>query len=247
MSPLALICIVVILAVGGLSLYVYLPIADAIAKGKVLMTESSPYTQTPTSPTMTILVMGDSTAVGTGATPGTSVAGRLGADFPQATITNDSKNGEKLDEFLRHLQARKDERYDLIVFQIGANDIVGLTPESKIASELAEALALAHTIAKHTIVMCAGNIGLSPTFRWPLSALYTARSRTVLASYATSVATYPEMRYVNLFHEHGQEIFETDPKRYYALDHFHPSSDGYGVWYVGVRQALVSLSLLSNP
>lgn len=190
---------------------------------------------------MRILVMGDSTAVGAGGTPEESIAGRLGADFPQAIIVNDSKNGQKLEGFLAALRAHREEKYDLIVFQIGANDIVGLTSEASIRKNLLTALTYANDMASHTIILSAGNIGLAPVFKWPLSVFYSSRSYAVRSLYQEEIKKYPQMRYIDLYHDRAHEPFNTDVDRFYAADHFHPSGAGYGIWYAQIREALSSL------
>ncbi len=187
---------------------------------------------------MRILVMGDSTVVGTGGRPEESIAGRLGARYPEAMIVNDSENGLKLEAFLDRLEVRTEERYDLVVFQIGANDVIGMTPEEDIRARLTTALEQASVMAPHIIVICAGNVGLAPVFRWPLSALYTERSRSVRKLYLEVIALYPTARYVDLFNEREDEPFNKDIERYYAADRFHPSGDGYGIWFEKVEAAL---------
>ncbi len=245
MHPLAVLLTLLLIVAVALVLYDYLPIADSLTKTRPLVAAAQAYEQSPANPTMRILVIGDSTAVGVGATPETSVAGRLGREFPNALIVNDSKSGRKLDEFLERLRARAQERYDLIVFQIGANDIVQRTPEKRVEELLGEALGIAETMAPHTLVMCAGNVGLAPVFKWPLSSLYTARSRSVLTRYQHRIMAYPEMRYVDLYNERKDEVFNMDIEKYYAADRFHPTGDGYGVWYEKLRGQIVSVGLLA--
>ncbi len=215
----------------GYAGYVAFPVVSSLRETKELMREARPYAQSPADPTMRILVMGDSTAVGTGSAPEESIAGRLGARYPGALIVNESENGMKLEEFVRRINAREGERYDLVVMQIGANDIVGLTSERDIRARLGEALGRADSLAPRTIVICAGNVGLAPVFKWPASALYTARARSVRALYLEEVAKHPSARYVDLFNEREDEPFNKDIDRYYARDHFHPSGAGYGIWF----------------
>jgi len=237
---------ILLIALAIFLLYLFVPIALAIKNTKPLMEASAPYTQAPENATMRILVMGDSTAVGTGGRPEESIAGRLGKDYPHATIVNDSENGLKLKPFVERLRARSEEHYDLIVFQIGANDIVMFTPTKHIEGRLREALAIARTMAPNTIVLCAGNVGLAPVFKWPLSLMYTERTRPILEKYEANIAEYPEMRYVDLFNERKDEPFNKDPKRFYAKDGFHPSGDGYGIWYEKVREAIDSLEPITR-
>ena len=74
------------------------------------------------------LVIGDSTAVGAGAAnQNDSIAGRLGSDYPEANIANLGVNGSKTHELIVRLTSLGDKRYDFILIQIGANDIVRRT------------------------------------------------------------------------------------------------------------------------
>ena len=228
------------------AVYISLPIRRAVSLGRGLVNESKAYTQTPENSTMKILVIGDSTAVGTGAPYGHSVAGYLGKDLPQARVVNDSKNGMKIDEFLTRLQARKEEHYDLIVFQIGGNDIVRLTPATDIENSLEQALTLTDTMASTTLVICSGNVGLAPTFKWPLSILFEVRSRDVFKHYAQTTLKHPQSHFINLYKNREDDIFLTDIPKYYAPDHFHPSGDGYAIWYTEVRKELVRLEILTS-
>ncbi len=52
------------------------------------------------------------------------------------------------------------------------------------------------------------------------------------------VLKHPSTMYVDLFRERKDEIFNTDIPRYYAPDLFHPSGDGYGVWYSSLKALL---------
>lgn len=63
---------------------------------------SRPLQRTPVQPSLRLLVVGDSTAVGTGATvPEASVAGLLGLAFPRLQIDNRARDGAKLVSLFR--------------------------------------------------------------------------------------------------------------------------------------------------
>ena len=89
----------------------------AVAAGALLLTACAPwrmwtaadlardaqaYTAQPTQPTQRVLVVGDSTAVGTGAaTPAESLPGLIGQQHPQWHIDNLAANGAKFEEIGR--------------------------------------------------------------------------------------------------------------------------------------------------
>jgi len=41
-----------------------------------------------------------------------------------------------------------------------------------------------------------------------------------------------------LFKVAEEDIFLTDVDKYYASDYFHPSGDGYGIWYKDIKNKL---------
>ncbi len=219
------------------AVYVWQGVRRSIDLSVALIAKTSPYEQHPLAVGSRILVAGDSTAVGVGAEPAESIAGRLGKDFPQADITNIGVSGLRL-EGLQALLEKHQGKYDLVVLQIGANDITGRTPYEVIRKNLDQVLVQAATLGTETLVLTAGNVGLSPVFRWPLGPYITARTRVVRTIFMEVVAKQPNAAYVDLFEEKEEDTFSTDIDRYYAPDYFHPSGDGYGVWYKKVRAKL---------
>ena len=236
-SPTATWIIVVVVVIIGYIAYVAYPIYKAIHQTKYLMAEAVPYQQDPPNAKFSILMAGDSTAVGTGAaTPAGSTAGLIGAEYPDASISNIGVNGLKLDGLLQKFQEMPTTtQYDLIVIQIGANDIVGFTPLSKVSSELSQGLVLARQHAKHVVVLTAGDVGLAPVFRFPLSYIFEQRTLAVRKIFMSEIAQYQNVSYVDLFKYRNDEIFNTDIPKYYAADHFHPSAAGYAVWYQSIK------------
>jgi len=90
-----------------------------------LIARVTPYEQ-PGGGAGSILFVGDSTGYGTGAgRSASSVAGQLGNAYAWYTITNNSSNGRAIagaQQVIDKLGA--DDRHDLIVFQMGANDML---------------------------------------------------------------------------------------------------------------------------
>ncbi len=189
-----------------------------------------PYEQHPDNPTMKILVAGDSTGVGTGAKSSKdSIAGRLGKDFPSADIRNISKNGITTEELRKKLDRLAEGQYDLIVVQIGANDVTKFTSKEKVAREIKLVLDYAGAHATSVILLTAGNMGLSPVFRAPFSNYITSRTLMVREIFQSEASVRPSVTYIDLFKEVEDDTFSKDIDKYYADDLFHPSSDGYGV------------------
>ena len=215
------------------------PIRQAIQISTTIIDTTEPYEQTPENPVARILVAGDSTAYGTGAADSRySIAGRIGQLYPDASITNVSINGLRLAGLNELLKKHSADRYDLIVFQIGANDVTGFTSQADVKTELRNALSYAQVQADSTIVITSGNVGLSPVFHPPLSQLLSWRTRVVRSIFMETVAEYETATYVDLYKDKANDEFSTDINRYYAPDLFHPSGDGYGLWFREVEPVL---------
>ena len=243
----AVIDVAVLLAVLYFA-YEWHRISASIRISRVLIAKAIPYEQHPQNSQMRILVAGDSTAVGIGAaTSEQSIAGKLGARYPSADIENVSKSGrtlEGLQEALStHLSATSS--YNIILLQIGANDVTGLTSKGHIRFRLDGVLSLATSHTKQLFVMTAGNVGLSPVFGFPLRLLFTQRSLMVRSVFMTEVAKYTNATYLDLYKSKENDPFTQDIPRYYAADLFHPSGEGYGLWYEEL-QKVIDLRILSS-
>jgi len=219
------------------------PIRRAIKVSKTIEENSLAYEQNPKDAVKNILVLGDSTAVGTGASkPEDSIAGRLGKDFPNATIKNISKNGLKIMELSNIIKdlPESDEKYDLLIIQIGANDITFFSSKKEIKDNLDSVLEFANENSNKTLILTSGDIGSSPVFKFPVSYIYTKRTRNIQSIFREKIKNYDSVSYVDLFTKENNDLFNNQPQKYYAKDFFHPSSDGYGVWYNSTKSHLVS-------
>jgi lysophospholipase L1-like esterase len=188
------------------------------------------------------LVIGDSSAVGVGASKSAdSIAGRIGADYPQASITNLGVNGAKTAELLPRLESLE-LHYDFILIQIGGNDIVRRTDLSELESSIDAILeeALKHT--DQLVLMTSGNVGTSKLLPYLTRWFFTQRTRDVREIFMNAAKKH-DVEYVDLFREKSDDPYAQDPAKYYSADFFHPSSDGYEDWYQFVSAKLEEISL----
>jgi lysophospholipase L1-like esterase len=233
------IVVILVFAAGIYAAFVLRTLMRSIAISKRLIAKGDPYEQHPQDSRQRILFAGDSTAVGVGTSDNrNSIAGRIGAQYPRADIRNIAVSGDRLADLekrLASLEMHEGMRYDLIFLQIGANDITHFVPYAAMRAQLSRILATSAQSGERTIVLTAGNIGLSPAFKWPLSQIMTARTRKTRMIFKRVIERHAHMSYVDLYHEAGDEIFNTDIARYYAVDLFHPSDDGYGVWFAKLK------------
>lgn len=188
---------------------------------------------------MRILVLGDSTAYGTGAeTPQGSTAGRLEILYPWSDITNISVNGLKIAGLLALMDMMdENEKFDIILVQIGANDIMRMTPMWDICSWIYEIITRLKPLGDTIILLHSGNIGEVPFFPFFLKPLMTARSSQVYRIYQ-KIALEKQINYVDLIHSPIQQAFTKYPRRYYAGDFLHPSNDGYSLWMMEIEKFL---------
>lgn len=187
-----------------------------------------------------ILFLGDSTAVGTGAASNTqSTAGYFGQDFPDADITNISRNGKKLSGLLKEFDPKAFGHYNLVVIQIGANDILKFTPMRTIERDVIAVIERAKIAGDHVVILHSGNVGLAPIFTWPFDAILTERSRRVRAIYMREAKLHGAL-YADLFSERSNDLLLSDVSHYYSPDHLHPSGYGYRWWYERIRQTLAA-------
>jgi lysophospholipase L1-like esterase len=194
-----------------------------------------------------VLVLGDSLAVGCGATrPEDSIAGQIAQEFPQVTIVNRARNGARTADALEQLEADPHQRYDLILINVGGNDILKRTPFRTLPGRIDALLAAARRRSEHVIVTTTPNIGLVPMFFAPLSWWLTRRSRQLRDLFALACKKHGA-HYVNFFHPRSTDPFCRETRRYYAPDLLHPSTDCYRYVYATIRAATPLARVLAQP
>ncbi|MDP3354858.1 MAG: SGNH/GDSL hydrolase family protein [Polaromonas sp.] len=194
-----------------------------------LARQSEPFQVTSVGATARLLVVGDSTGVGTGASaPAASVAGLIARDHPLLTVVNRARDGARFSDIAAQLES--EAKFDVILVLGGGNDVIRLTRDELLEQDIARAAELARTRARLVIFMPAGNVGSSPFFFVPWSWLMTERSRK-LHAFVRQAATDNGALYVNLFKEKADDPFARRPDELHARDALHPSDAGYSLWY----------------
>jgi lysophospholipase L1-like esterase len=192
-----------------------------------------------------ILVAGDSTGYGTGASSEYgSIAGRIGGQFKQYAIENISKNGLTLSGLSSRLaELAPSDEFEIIVLQIGGNDVLRKTPIDEVKISLQKVFDTAHLHTQKIVVISSGNVGgaaLFSPYGSPKSKEYEMQTLKVREAFMV-LAKKNNAHYVDLFVEPKDDVFMQEPKKYLAIDGLHPSSDGYAVWYEKLHPALVEL------
>jgi lysophospholipase L1-like esterase len=204
---------------------------------------SEPFQASPGAPVASLLVVGDSTAVGTGASsPQHSLAGLIGRGNPALRIVNRAADGAKYEDFAHQL-AQSDERFDVVLVLGGGNDVIRLTGIEKLRQDVRRTVELARQRGRTVVLMPPGNVGHAPFFWPPLSWLMTQRSQS-LHAVVREAAQATGARYVNLYQPKSQDPFAQRPKELHARDGLHPSDAGYRQWMQELdRQAALRAQL----
>lgn len=195
---------------------------------KDLAKASEPLQRSVAAPSARLLIVGDSTAVGTGASsPATSLAGLLANTYPGLNIENRAKDGATVADLPAQLDGAG--RVDIVLIQAGGNDVIKLHSLDSVRMDLDRTVRLAREKAQHVVLMPSGNVGNAPFFFPPVSWLMTSRSRD-LHTIVRETAAREGVVYVNLFKEKADDPFVKKPELN-ARDGLHPSDAGYRVWY----------------
>lgn len=187
-----------------------------------------------------VLILGDSTGVGIGASrPEESIAGLIAADFPDADIVNVSASGARVADAVA--QASKcvalGWRFDLALLHVGGNDILRATPVDRLAAACEALAAELPRVAEGTVWLGPANIGQVPLFPPPFSWWYAVRSRAAIAVFADCAARH-EFAFVDFAAAEHKARFADSPRRHFADDGLHPNSSSYSYGYGHARRAI---------
>ena len=187
-----------------------------------------------------ILILGDSTGVGVGASlPEESIAGLLAIDFPRSDIANISVSGARVGDALAQA-ARCNSlgmRFDVAVLHIGANDIVRGTPTEELADSCEKLMLELERLARRTVWLGPPDLSIAPLFRPPYAWVIGARSRAATAVYARSAARH-HVSFVDFSAPPHSIHFRRRRDQHFASDGFHPNSSTYRYAYRSAREAL---------
>jgi lysophospholipase L1-like esterase len=218
----------VALAAGAALLLVSGCAAWRIGQASDLARQSEPLQHRPADAVLRMLIVGDSTGVGTGASsPQTSLAGLLASAYPRLHIDNRARDGATFEGVLGQLGGS--ERYDLVLIQAGGNDVIRLRSEDDVRADIDRVTQLARARSERVLVMPAGNVGNAPFFIAPASWYMTSRARTLHALVREAAQRHGAV-YVNLFKEAADDPFTKQPGLH-AVDGLHPSDAGYRLWF----------------
>jgi lysophospholipase L1-like esterase len=201
--------------------------ASRLWRAAELARASTPLQAVPSSAALRLLLVGDSTAVGTGASSGqTSLAGLLAQSYPNLLIDNRAQDGARFDGVVEQLSAGG--RFDFVLIMAGGNDVMRFRNADATRADIDRAATLAQGLAPRVAFLPAGNVGNAPFFFPPVSWLMTSRARELHAA-VQAAAARTGAAYVNLFKPPEDDPFVQRPGLH-AADGLHPSDAGYRVW-----------------
>lgn len=214
-------------------------IAIILLTNKTLAVTSDPYSSKKES-SEKILILGDSTAVGTGASkPEDTIGGMLARDFPNAQIVNVGVNGSTVSDLPRQIARVADQKFNLIVISSGGNDTWKFSRMETIRNHLYQVLMKAISLSDHQVVFLVNNnVGFGPFPKF-ISAILTRRARKI-TEIIESVAIAQRIPVIDLFSSDRDNPFLKNPTGLLASDGIHPSSEGYAVWYRRMWRELVA-------
>jgi len=216
-----------------------------IYQGMKISEQSSAFEIKPPEALRKILVVGDSTGVGTGATdPADSIAGRISRDYSHVEIINISEDGAKASDVLDQLKSVDENDFDLVLVQTGGNDILRFTLLDSLKNTISDVLHAARRVAPDVIFISTGNVGNAPAFFPPINWIYTKRTQKVRSVFML-VSREKGIEYVDLFQDKGKDPFVQDPDRFFTSDLLHPSSQGYAMWYEELKAQTSLPAILS--
>lgn len=207
---------------------------------KKLSANAKAYQQPNPNAKYSVLFIGDSTGVGTGAEdPTVTVAGYLGKDHPNYEITNLAKNGAHAKDLVANLNSQKDKKFNLIVINVGGNDILQFVNLDQFTKDLSKVLDLAKTMSDNVVLFTTGDVGKSRFFPPLVGKIFTARALKV-RQIAKDETKQKGLLYVDLF-ENGKDL--TFDQNMHSADQLHLNGAGYQYWYKRLLQTLDSANI----
>jgi lysophospholipase L1-like esterase len=198
-----------------------------LVRAAELARQSTPLQAEPARPALRLLMVGDSTAVGTGASsPQASLAGLLAHAYPHLAIENRARDGARFEGVVEQLEVGG--RFDLVLIMAGGNDVMRMRDADATRADIDRSVRLAQGLAPQVAFLPAGNVGNAPFFFPPISWLMTSRARTLHADVQSAAARTGAV-YVNLFKAAADDPFVQRPGLH-ASDGLHPSDAGYRLW-----------------
>lgn len=175
--------------------------------------------------------LGDSTAVGYGATHGSYVVrlhARLRTRWPSLALHNLAQNGATSSDVVRtQLPALRALRPALVTIGVGVNDLTRQIPAERMAANLVRIIDGARALGAAVVVANLPDVALAPAVPGYLRDAIRARVNEANAAIA-AVARDRAVEVVDLY-AHSHRDVPAHPELF-SSDGFHPSDVGQAAW-----------------
>lgn len=177
--------------------------------------------------------LGDSTAAGVGATEAAAaVPRRVALSVAKALrrpvdLTSVAVSGARVGDVLADQVPGVPADAELVVVDVGANDVTHLTSKGDFRSTYEQVLDALPESAR-VVLLGVPDMGAPPRLAQPLRAIAGVRGGT-LDSVVADLAVQRDLGYVDIAGETGPR-FRDDPGALFAADGYHPSDAGYELW-----------------
>ncbi len=204
---------------------------------ETIIVRTIPYTLSWSASGVSLLVLGDSTAVWVGADNlDDSIAALLTKRVGATRVEHHWVSWAIVADVKDQVAEIEKQEYDYILLQIWGND---MTRFHNLATVAVEYEALIASLPRHKIliVTSCGNLWGAQIFPHIMGYIYEYVSRSYHTKFAEIVTRYGGI-YVDLFDERRADPFIASPEIYLAADLFHPSSIGYRYWFTKIETKL---------
>lgn len=190
-----------------------------------------------------LLIVGDSSAAGVGATHqdealagclARALSARLGRCVGWQLV---AASGHRSAQALAALQAAPLQAADVLVTALGVNDVVDQVPppDALAALDAIDAHARAHAGVRLSLHCAAPPMQSFPLLPQPLRWFFGQQAARFNAALAARVAGQPARRVVHL-----PPALQRDAAALMAIDGFHPGPRGYALWAEALAQHIVA-------
>ena len=233
-SPLKNILYLILLVLIIYISYEFIRIRKSIQISHTLIDKTVIFDKVSPDLNITLLVLGDSTAVGVGAGNKLDSIPALMANYINATyVENYAVSGAKVQDLKEQIKKAKLSKYNYILLQIGANDIVARNDVKKVSQDLQQ---IYNTLpeSNQVIHICCGNIGTATIIPTIARNYYTHKTLEYHKEFE-NIDNGNKVTYINLYQPPEVDVFRREPDIYLAEDGFHPSSVGYKYWFAKMQ------------
>lgn len=223
--------VLLLVAYWGIKFYLTVQVS------KKIIDATTPFVKAGDDTGNSVLVLGDSTAVGIGADlPSESVAGRVSDYLKSDRVENYAVSGAVTSDLNGQMKNAALPRYRLILIQIGGNDIIRFKPAEGAGEELRAAIRNLPD-AEKIVLISAGDVGGATLFPWPVRPFHTRLNTKYHETFAR-IANEEGVTYVNFGNSPATKQINEKSEIYLAADGLHPSSEGYRLWFEEIQSSL---------